>query len=207
MSAYGAGSLLGTGLVGMLPKPTPRRLGAIMLLDIGVLGIGMALLGLASSTPIAASITLLMGIVDGFAVILFITWLQVRTPPATQGRMMSLLMSTAVGLKPLCDAVAGVLIGVNVTLVFVGAGMLVTLMVFGRGAEPVGAYHGSGKTVTRRAIRRGRFFVFEMNRRIPRKLRGILLNSWPKSKLQRERRAYFPAALIEICASLSLGAT
>ncbi len=137
MSAYGAGSLLGTGLAGVLPKPAPRVLGMIVLLDVGVLGIGMALLGLASSTLIAAAITLMMGIVDGYAVILFITWLQVRTPANMLGRMMSLLMFAAVGLKPLSDAVAGVLIGLNVTWVFVGAGAVVTLMVLASALHPL----------------------------------------------------------------------
>ena len=110
ISAYGAGSLLGTVLAAVLPKPAPRRMGAILLLDTAVLGIGLVLFGFASSTAFAAAIGLMMGITDGYAVILFVTWVQARTPPEMLGRMMGLLMFAAVGLIPVSNAVAGALI-------------------------------------------------------------------------------------------------
>jgi hypothetical protein len=117
--------LLGLALAGALPRPPEAKLGAVLLLVIGGMGFGLILLGFASSTLPAAVTALGMGLANGYASILFITWLQVRTPREMLGRMMSLLMFASVGLMPLAAAVAGALIGVSMTGLFVGAGLLV----------------------------------------------------------------------------------
>ena len=108
VSAYGAGSLGGTLLAGVLPRPSPQHFARRLLLVTSVLGLGLVVLGLASSTLVAAAVGLVMGVSDGYVVILFITWLQVRTPPAMLGRTMSLLMFAGMGLSPLSLALAGV---------------------------------------------------------------------------------------------------
>lgn len=129
MSAFGGGSLLGTLAAGTLPKPAPRWMGSSLLLVTSVLGIGLALLGTATSTPLAALIAGGMGMANGYVVILFMTWLQTRTPAAMLGRTMSLLMVAALGLNPLSNAVAGVASGFSVPAFFAGAGILMTVMV------------------------------------------------------------------------------
>ncbi len=68
------------------------------------------MLGLLSSTVPAAIVAALMGLGQGYVVIQFITWLQLRTAPHMLGRMMSVLLFAVVGLTPLSSTVAGALI-------------------------------------------------------------------------------------------------
>ena len=125
VSAFGAGTLLGVVLAGVPPRPREGRLGVILLLAVIGLGSGFILLGFVSATLPAALATLGMGLASGYVSILFITWLQVRTPHEMLGRMMSLLMFASVGLMPLASAAVGALIGLSMTGLFVGAGLLV----------------------------------------------------------------------------------
>ena len=141
-SAYGGGSLIGTVLAGMLAAPKPQHFGQRLMLVASTMGLGLALLGLTSSTVIAALVSLVMGLANGYVVILFITWLQKRTPQALMGRMMSVLMFAAVGLIPVSTALAGALIELNATLLFVVAGALLTAIALLAGLNP--AVHTMG---------------------------------------------------------------
>jgi MFS family permease len=125
VSAFGAGTLLGMALAGALPRPPEARLGAVLLLAVIGMGAGIVLLGFASTTLAAALTALVMGLANGYVSILFITWLQVRTPREMLGRMMSLLMFASIGLMPLASAAVGALSDVSMTGLFVGAGLLV----------------------------------------------------------------------------------
>ncbi len=124
MSAFGAGSLLGTGLAGLLPKPAQGHLGTILLLGTAVMGLALISFAFVHSLPLAILTSLVNGIADGYVVIMFITWLQLRTPEAMLGRMMGLLMFASVGLAPVATAVTGALLDLNLTGVFLGAGIL-----------------------------------------------------------------------------------
>ena len=53
-----------------------------------------------------------------------ISWLQRRTEPAMQGRVMSLVMLASVGLVPISYAVSGAIAQVNPTALFLAAGGL-----------------------------------------------------------------------------------
>jgi hypothetical protein len=57
-----------------------------------------------------------------------VTWLQIRTPEAMLGRMMSLLMFAALGLNPIAMSIAGALIKLNLTATFVVMGSLLTVI-------------------------------------------------------------------------------
>lgn len=129
MSALGAGSLVGMGLAGVLPKPQTGYFGPMLLFVTGALGVGLILFAFTTTTWGAAAIALGMGVANGYVFILLITWLQMRTPPAMLGRMMSLLMFASVGLTPLSTAVAGALIQVDLTGLFIGAGVLLLFIV------------------------------------------------------------------------------
>lgn len=129
MSAYGGGSLLGTALAAFLPRPAERRMGMVLAAVWSGLGLGVALLGLMNTTLPAALVSGLMGAANGYVVILFVTWLQNRTPQAMLGRMMSLLMFASAGLLPVSNVITGVLIRLDVTAVFVGGGSLMALLV------------------------------------------------------------------------------
>lgn len=124
MSAYGAGSLMGIGLAGLLPKPPKGHLGTILLLGTAVMGLALISFAFVHALPLAILTSLVNGIADGYVVIMFITWLQLRTPEAMLGRMMSLLMFASVGLAPVATAVTGALLELNLTGVFLGAGIL-----------------------------------------------------------------------------------
>jgi hypothetical protein len=130
MSAYGGGSLLGTVLAAMLPRPAARSMGFVLGAVWSGLGLGVALLGLMNTTLPAALVSGLMGAANGYVVILFVTWLQNRTPQAMLGRMMSLLMFASAGLLPVSNVITGALIRVDVTAVFVGGGSLMAVLVF-----------------------------------------------------------------------------
>ncbi len=128
MSAYGGGSLGGTILAGILPRPAPQRMGIVLGLIWSGLGLGVVALGLASTTIVAAVIALLMGLAEGYVVILFISWLQRRTTGAMLGRTMSLLMFASVGLQPLSNMVTGALVDLNAQLLFISFGSLMILL-------------------------------------------------------------------------------
>jgi len=51
-----------------------------------------------------------------------VSWLQRRTDPAMQGRVMSIVMLASMGLTPLSYAVSGAIAEVNPTLLFLIAG-------------------------------------------------------------------------------------
>jgi predicted MFS family arabinose efflux permease len=136
MSLFGSGALLGIGLAGVLPKPSKKLLGTISLSVISVMGIGLAAIGLAPTMYIAATSALVMGIANGYANIMLITWLQQKVVPEMTGRIMSLVMFAAIGLNPVSTALAGALIGINATILLVCAGSLMTLFTLAAAFSP-----------------------------------------------------------------------
>lgn len=130
MSAYGGGSLMGTLLAGLLPRPPGRVMGIVLGAIWSGLGLGVLALGLISTTPVAAVTAFAMGVANGYVVILFVTWLQRRTSEDMLGRMMSLLMLASVGLLPVSNVLTGALVGLNARALFVSAGGLMVILVF-----------------------------------------------------------------------------
>jgi hypothetical protein len=130
MSAYGGGSLLGTLLAVLLPRPPAHNMGLVLGVIWSGLGLGVLLLGLASTTVTAATTTFVMGVAQGYVVILFITWLQRRTSELMMGRMMSLLMLASAGLLPVSNLLTGALIRIDARSLFLAAGSLMIIMVF-----------------------------------------------------------------------------
>ena len=124
LSAYGAGSLGGILLAGSSPRPSARKFPAVMLGLSAFMGVSLALLGV-----MPAIVATIMGLAQGYVVIQFVTWLQMRTPNRMLGRTMSLLMFAVVGLAPVSSTVAGALIQVSATGVLIGAGVLMVLVV------------------------------------------------------------------------------
>lgn len=123
-SAFGGGAVLGAIGSGSIPRPP--RLGLIFMAIAFALGIGLALIGLAPSLPVALAILGVMGVLIGFINVQAIAWLQSRIPDELRGRVMSLVTLGSVGLAPVSLAIAGVLVDLGaVTLVFVAAGAIV----------------------------------------------------------------------------------
>jgi len=122
-SAFGAGALIGAITAGSI---RPRRLGAIVMAIAIVLGIGLALIGLAPTLPVALGIIGVMGVLIGFINVQAIAWLQSRIPEDLRGRVMSLVTLGSVGLAPVSLAIAGALVDLGaVTITFVAAGAVV----------------------------------------------------------------------------------
>lgn len=128
LSGFGGGALLGMVLAGALPKPSPKTMGIRLLVVVSLLGVGLAALGVIDTTLLAAAVMLAMGVVNGYVNILFITWLQQRTPEQMLGRVMSLLMFASLGLNPLSNALSGALVEWNAPVMFIGAGLTMTLV-------------------------------------------------------------------------------
>ncbi len=124
MSAFGGGALLGMVLAGILPKLPARYTISMILIVISSLGIAWALLGLVTSMLLAALLALALGTADGYIEIVLITWVQKRTPPQMQGRMMSLAMFVTMGLTPISTPIAGALVKLNPTLFLLITGTL-----------------------------------------------------------------------------------
>jgi hypothetical protein len=128
LSTWGAGSLVGMALAGMLPRPNPKRMGTVLLSLVSVMGIGLALLGVSASTFVAAAIGLVLGSVNGYINVFFTTWVQSRAPKAFIGRLMSLLMFSSTGLFPVSMALAGAASRVDVTLLLTVSGGIVAML-------------------------------------------------------------------------------
>jgi MFS family permease len=136
MSVFGGGSLFGIVLAGVLPKPSPKKLGIALLSVMSTMGIGLSVIGLASELPVAALASFIMGAANGYNNILLITWLQNRISPAMTGRIMSLIMFASVGLNPISTALSGILIGFNPTMLLVSAGSMMTIFTLSAAFSP-----------------------------------------------------------------------
>jgi MFS family permease len=128
VSGMGIGSLIGTILAGLLPKPRASIMGSVVLVVIASQGVNLALIGFTANTYLAAFLACLIGMASGYIVILWVTWLQSITPPDMLGRVWSIVMFSSIGIQPISQSLAGALIGYNITLVFVVSGSLLAAM-------------------------------------------------------------------------------
>ncbi len=124
MSAFGAGSLLGIILSNVVPAPKPEHFGTVILLVGSSLGVGVALMPLFASTAAVAVISLLLGAIAGYQRMMLFTWLQKRIPQELMGRVMSLLFFCSIGLAPVSNALAGVILEIDLNALFIGGGLL-----------------------------------------------------------------------------------
>lgn len=125
MGGYAAGNLLGYIAAGTVKV---RRIGLLVSPLLVSFGLGIALFGLARSTLLALAIAFTLGAANGYFAIVFFTWVQSRTPPEMLGRMMSLLFTFNLGLTPLSQALAGAIIKLSLTGLFLVAGALTLLL-------------------------------------------------------------------------------
>jgi hypothetical protein len=91
------------------------------------LGLFVGAVALVPNLPIAAALAFGIGAAACFLGVTNISWLQERSEPRLTGRVMSLAMFAAVSLDPVSFAVAGLLVELGLTIVFVGAGALLVL--------------------------------------------------------------------------------
>ena len=120
--AWGVGATAGALGAGFVQPP--KHFGHLIIGLCLWLGTGMVIVGTVPSLLPAAIAMGLSGIGTGVVNTYGISWLQRRTVPAMQGRVMSLVMLASMGLTPIAFAASGVLAQVNVTALFVIAGGL-----------------------------------------------------------------------------------
>jgi MFS family permease len=128
LSGLGAGAVAGVVLAGVLRRPQGRAFTAAMLGCTAALGLGLALLGAVPTAGLAVAAAFLVGVAEGYLIVEFITWLQLRTSKEELGRMMSILLFVSVGMAPLSNLIAGALLQVSASLVMIAAGGLILLV-------------------------------------------------------------------------------
>lgn len=139
-SAYGIGALLGVVVASRLSAIKDLRTPLALLS--ALLGAGLIALGFMQQAWMAGIIIALMGLGGGIIGVLGITWLQQQTATHMQGRMMSLVMFASVALDPFSQAISGVLMEINLTGLFVAAGIAMLIMAIasllsGSGDRPI----------------------------------------------------------------------
>jgi predicted membrane channel-forming protein YqfA (hemolysin III family) len=128
LSGLGAGALAGVVAGGALRRPAGRGFAGAMLGSVVLLGVGLSLLGVFTSTGPATAAAFVIGAAEGYLIVEFITWLQLRTPRDELGRTMSILLFVSAGMAPVSNLIAGALIGLSVSAVMIGAGSLIVLV-------------------------------------------------------------------------------
>jgi hypothetical protein len=79
----------------------------------------------APGVSTAATVLAIIGLAAGCTNTIVITWLQTQTAPEMIGRVISVVMLTAVGLTPFSYLLAGVLAQRDLGLLFAASGLLV----------------------------------------------------------------------------------
>ncbi len=132
-AAWGVGATAGAVGAGLL-RP-PRRFGALLIGVCAWIGVGIGAIGLLHSLLPVALVIGLAAIATGVINTYGVSWLQRRTRPEMQGRVMSLVMLASIGLTPIAYAASGALAQVNVTALFLTAGVLIVVTAAGAAAS------------------------------------------------------------------------
>jgi MFS family permease len=125
VGAAGVGALI--GVVGAGSVSRFRRRGLIEIGLTGLLGIIVGAIAFVPNLVAAVAIATAIGATSSFLGVITISWLQERTEPRLIGRVMSFAMFSAVALDPISFALAGVLVELDLTAMFLAAGALLLL--------------------------------------------------------------------------------
>ena len=125
LGAWGVGATLGALGAGVIPPP--KRFGLLIIALCLWFGSTVLVVGLLPSILLAAIVMAVSGVGTGVINTYGISWLQRRTDPGMQGRVMSLVMLASMGLTPIAYAVSGAIAEVNPTLLFLIAGGMTLL--------------------------------------------------------------------------------
>jgi len=120
-AGWAAGALVGIVLAGNVRI---ERQGRVVVGAVAVAGLMMAAVGTLGSLPVVVAALAVMGVAIGYVNVVAVSWLQGRVRPAMVGRVMSIVMLMSFGITPLSLGLAGALIDVDATALFVGAGAL-----------------------------------------------------------------------------------
>lgn len=133
LGAWGVGATAGALGAGFVPPP--KRMGVLIIGLCAWLGVGIGAVGLLPSLLPAAFVMGFSGVATGVTNTYGISWLQRRTDPAMQGRVMSIVMLASTGLTPLAYASSGFVANFNPTLLFLIAGGVMLACAVGAAAS------------------------------------------------------------------------
>jgi hypothetical protein len=122
LSCFSGGMLVGMLLGGLIKRRRKRGLQFIVMSM--ACGFELIAIGLILKVVAIAVLLALMGLGVGFVNIQFSAWMQLRVERALLGRVMSVLMFSAVGLVPVSYAIAGALAQWNIAALFIGSGAI-----------------------------------------------------------------------------------
>jgi hypothetical protein len=125
VASAGVGSLI--GIVGAGSVSRFRRRGLIELGLTGLLGVIVGAIAFVPNLLTAIVLATAIGATASFLGVITISWLQERAQPGMIGRVMSLAMFSAVALDPISFALAGLLVQLDLTAMFLAAGTLLLL--------------------------------------------------------------------------------
>ena len=136
MSAYSGGNLAGYLLAGAVPRPSGNTMRVFLIALLLVFGLVLGSFGFIRSTCVDFALMLMLGLGNGYISITLFTWMQLRTPKAMLGRMMSMMMLSNTGLVPISQAISGAVSKWSLTLLFAGAGVLILLVALWAAPQP-----------------------------------------------------------------------
>ena len=136
MSAYSGGNMGGYLLAGTLPRPNGNTMRVFLVALLAVFGLVLGSFGFIRSTWVDFGLMLLLGLGNGYISITLFTWMQLRTPKAMLGRMMSMMMLSNTGLVPISQAISGADSRWSLTTLFAGAGVLILLVALWTAPQP-----------------------------------------------------------------------
>ena len=136
MSAYSGGNLAGYLLAGAVPRPSGNTMRVFLIALLLVFGLVLGSFGFIRSTWVDFALMLMLGLGNGYISITLFTWMQLRTPKAMLGRMMSMMMLSNTGLVPISQAISGAVSKWSLTLLFAGAGVLILLVALWAAPQP-----------------------------------------------------------------------
>jgi hypothetical protein len=125
VASAGVGALIGIAGAGSVRRF--RRRGLIELGLTALLGVIVGAIAFVPNLLIAVALATAIGATASFLGVITISWLQERAQPGMIGRVMSLAMFSAVALDPISFALAGLLVQLDLTVVFLAAGTLLLL--------------------------------------------------------------------------------
>jgi MFS family permease len=136
MSAFSGGNLAGYLLAGALPRPSGFAMRVFLIALLVVFGLVLGSFGFIRSTWVDFALMIMLGLGNGYISITLFTWMQLRTPKAMLGRMMSMMMLSNTGLVPISQAISGAVSRWSLTILFASEGVLILLVALWTALQP-----------------------------------------------------------------------
>jgi MFS family permease len=124
LSGFAAGNLLGILLSTRVPAPNKKRSHVLLAAIFIAFGVGLAALAWVSTAWLAAFDLFIMGLLNGYILILVLTGLQRNTPQDILGRVMSTAIFANMALIPFSQAISGAVLRWKTEILFLGASIL-----------------------------------------------------------------------------------